>query len=217
MGIPDFSGGGDGGFGWGEDEYWAPVVSTPPFSTIETGPANNTSSPVSRNFRAHPETLEDEDHSPQFPSPSLSSLHGSSVEPAQGVSRGEETGARTDDLVADAEAEAGLSSAILPFGLIRKANRAVPLQMQSLMELTAKLLCARQNARATDWSKLWAIYPQDSLEDVTFYYASFDDQVQAGLRLALLNIGGENSSPWNKMCAYGCSKRGIHRWISNTT
>lgn len=207
--IPDFSDGGDGGCGWAEDEHWSPVISIPP---IDTGRANSISSPVSPNLRAHPEAID----SPQFPSPSLSSLHGASVEQAEEVFCEEESGALTDDSVADPQAEAGLSSVILPFGLTRRANRAVPLQTQSLMELTAKLLCARQNARATDWSKLWSIHLQDALEGVTSYYASFDDQVQAGLRLVLLTLGDENSSPWNKMCAYGCSKGGIHRWLSNT-
>ena len=222
-GISDFSYGGDGGFGWDEDEAWPPVASTsdcmPAFSPIETGRANNTVFPSSPNFRDLLEAIEDEDDAPQSPYPSLSSFYESSVESTEGASQGEETGAITDDSVDDSESEVGGILPIgmrLPFDLSPTRNRAVALQIQSLLELTAKLLCARQNARATDWSKLWAIHPEDTLDDIISYYASFDGQVQAGLRLVLLNIRGENSSPSYKMCAYGCSKGGIHRWICNT-
>jgi len=205
-GVADFSYGGDGGFG--DDEPWL-VPSIPPFFPTESGPANNTSSPSSQTYRV--EAIEDEDQAPQ--SPPLSSFHQSSAETTEGVAQGDETGAITDDSLTDLWLETLVR---LPFDLSRTTNREVPLQIQSLMELTAKLLCARQNARATDWSKLWAIHREDTPGDVISYNASFDGQVQAGLRLVLLLLQGENSSPSYKLCAYGCSKGGVHRWISNT-
>ena len=203
--VADFSYGGDSGFG--NDEPW-PVASIPPFFPIESCPANN-SSPSSENYRV--EAIEDEDQAPQ--SPPLTSFHQSSAETIEAVAQGDETGAITDDSATDLWLEVLVR---LPFDLAPTRNREVPLQIQSLMELTAKLLCARQNARATDWSKLWAIHRENTLGDVISYHTSFDGQIQAGLRLVLLILQGETSSPSYKMCVYGCSKDGVHRWISNT-
>lgn len=108
-------------------------------------------------------------------------------------------------------------SANLPFGLSRVINRNVPLRAQSLKDLTAKLLCARQRGRVTDWTRMWEIHLQPHLmEETPFYYASFDGQIQDGLRLVPLDIGDESSPISYKTCAYGCTKNGIYRWICNT-
>ena len=90
----------------------------------------------------------------------------------------------------------------LPFGLLPVSNRNLPLQMQTLKELTAKLLCAWHGARATDWSKKRAIH---FIEGTQIFEASFDGQVQKGLHLVPLKI--DESSPVSyKTCAFGCTK-----------
>jgi hypothetical protein len=106
------------------------------------------------------------------------------------------------------------SNLALPFGLTRETD-ASPLIEQSLKELTGRLLLARQNARLSDFHKLWTIEP--SPHDPTAFSARFDGRLISGLTLYQFD-SEQNVNPSYKVCAYGCvSKNGKHQHLSNPT
>ena len=104
----------------------------------------------------------------------------------------------------------------LPFNSLRN----VPLHGQSLKDLTAWFLLARQRARTTDFQKLWKLHPlttgADEIPGQSSFTASFNSQTIPGLRLILLGWLPTNKMG-RKLCAFGCAKLGDHQWISNST
>lgn len=107
-------------------------------------------------------------------------------------------------------------SSVLPFQLQRSADKSIPLSVQSLKDLTGRLLCAHQRGRANDWHHLWRILPYQEKSPAgtrSYYRAFYDDQLVSGLRLILLN--GEFNSGL-KLCAYGCERNGKVQWITSS-
>jgi hypothetical protein len=107
------------------------------------------------------------------------------------------------------------STAALPFQLPRSANKTIPLSVQSLKDLTGRLLCARHCGRANDWHHLWHIssHQKVSPAGIRYYQVFFDGQLVLGIRLILLE--GE-FDPSLKLCAYGCSRDGTVQWITSS-
>jgi hypothetical protein len=89
--------------------------------------------------------------------------------------------------------------------------------------LTARLLLARQRGRTTDYSGLWSIQVADDIHSNGIirksFNTTFDGQIIAGLRLIQLtseDLKDEERGTIKKICAFGCTKNGIRRHISNT-
>jgi len=98
-----------------------------------------------------------------------------------------------------------------------------PLKIQTLKDLTARLLLARQRGRSTDYSGLWSIQVADDVRSDGVvggsFNATFDGQIVAGLRLIQLmqeDLKDEDPGTMNKLCAFGCMKNGKRRHLSNT-
>jgi hypothetical protein len=110
----------------------------------------------------------------------------------------------------------------LPFNVPRSVAKEEPMTMQSLKDLTGRLLMARQRARTTDFKQLWTISPitdriVDMKQDCLYFTASFDGQLMSGIRLICLEKEGAPANSNSKLCAFGCKRDGKHQWISSTT
>lgn len=101
----------------------------------------------------------------------------------------------------------------LPFHLSRATSDSA-LAIQSLKDLTARLLLGRQNARMSDFNKLWTIELNRALADEISYHAKFDDQMIPGLQLTPLEAE-TNVNISYKICAFGCTNNGKHQHLCN--
>lgn len=99
----------------------------------------------------------------------------------------------------------------LPFHLPR-ATSDLPLETQSLKDLTGRLLLARQIARISDFCELWEIEPYDTIPNS--FCAKFDGQLIHGLQLFSFEAE-ENVNNSYRECAFGCIKNGEHQHLYN--
>ena len=106
----------------------------------------------------------------------------------------------------------------LPFNIPRSIMK-VPIAVQSLKVLTARLLLARQRARNTDYTKLWTLEPLTGVTDMKpgceYFAVSFDKQLISGMRLVLLLGEGPPIRRNYKLCAFGCAVNDDHQFLSN--
>ena len=107
----------------------------------------------------------------------------------------------------------------LPFNILPSTRKDIPLSSLSLKDLTARLLCARQQGRLTDFNRYWKLQPMNEDQEIAgqqSYNVAFDDQIISGIRLVLHEPLPQNKSG-KKLCAFGCQKGDNYQWISNST
>jgi hypothetical protein len=102
----------------------------------------------------------------------------------------------------------------LPVRIITPINN----HYQSTKCLIQKFILARQRSRSTDFSELFTIerlpQPRDAKEGYVYYSVFFAGILMPGLRLVC--VPHMPTKPNYKLCAFGCTKDGIHSWLSNT-
>jgi hypothetical protein len=116
----------------------------------------------------------------------------------------------------------------LPFNVALATTKVQPLVIQTLKELTGRLLLARQRGRSTTYHQLWTMQQDTNSTSPSQYLALFDGQLIKGLRLVqwpdegntpesepTLNEDTRVKDGAGKACAFGCVKGGLRRWASN--
>jgi hypothetical protein len=99
----------------------------------------------------------------------------------------------------------------LPFQL-KRATTNTPLTTQTLKELTGRCLLACQSARLSDYHRLWEIVAVPEIE--YSFLVKFDGQLVQGIELVQLDPE-VNVKPSYKICAFGCTREGVHQHLSN--
>lgn len=103
----------------------------------------------------------------------------------------------------------------LPFHIVRVEDKSVPIFEMSLKDLTARLLLTCQNKRSRNvrYKFLWRLefHETQTSTGEQYYQLFFDGRLLFGIRLILLK--GKFDHPTNKICAYGCIRKGTNQWI----
>ena len=164
-------------------------------------------------FTAHNEIVPSQVHVPQGRNSSLVRI--------QAFADARESSQETQQIVAPVEAP--VRAHILPtlpkllFSIRRMINKNRPLSIQSLKDLAARCLHARQKGRETYHQSLWTFERMNEPAPLNkeYFAAFFDGQLVEGIRLVLVYGEAMKGKSYQKVCIYGCLRDNSHRWLSN--